>query len=380
LLLNVRSSVVVALLFCIASAVLSMFLDALTVVAVTVTVGIGYYEVYHRIASGKLYGVAHDTTVDEGVHPRHRETLEEFRAFLRSLMMHAAVGTAIGGVMTQVGEPQNLLIAAQAEWTFGEFFREVAPVSLPVAVAGLLTCWLVDRQRWFGYGTPLPESVRSVLDDYSRELAAKSSVRDWQVLIVQAAVAIVLVLALAFHLAAAGLIGLVVIVLATSFTGITEEHRIGKAFEAALPFTALLVVFLAIVAVIHEQHLFEPLIRPVLALEGRAQAGMLYLTTGALSAISDNVFVATVYITEIKGRAAQGSHFAVAIRGAGRGRQHGHQHPEHRDAERSGRVPVSADLDAGPVDPARIPAHGVDGAAVFRCDDVNRARALVWLK
>ena len=92
----------------------------------------------------------------------------------------------------------------------------------------------------------------------------------------QAAVAIVLVLALAFHLAAAGLIGLVVIVLATSFTGITEEHRIGKAFEAALPFTALLVVFLAIVAVIHEQHLFEPLIRPVLALAGRAQAGMLY--------------------------------------------------------------------------------------------------------
>jgi NhaB family Na+:H+ antiporter len=54
------------------------------------------------------------------------------------------------------------------------------------------------------------------------------------------------------------------------------------------------------VAVIHDQHLFEPLIRNVLEREGRLQASMLYLATGALSAISDNVFVATIYITEIK--------------------------------------------------------------------------------
>ena len=56
------------------------------------------------------------------------------------------------------------------------------------------------------------------------------------------------------------MIGLMVIILATTFTGITEEHRIGKAFEAALPFTALLVVFFVIVAAIHDQHLFEPVI------------------------------------------------------------------------------------------------------------------------
>ena len=47
-----------------------------------------------------------------------------------------------------------------------------------------------------------------------------------------------------------------IIVLLTAFNGVTEEHQIGKAFEEALPFTALLVVFFAIVAVIHEQHLF----------------------------------------------------------------------------------------------------------------------------
>ena len=119
--------------------------------------------------------------------------------------------------------------------------------------------------------------------------------------------AILLVLALAFHVAEVGLIGLMVIILATSFTGVTEEHRIGKAFEAALPFTALLVVFFVIVAQIHDQHLFEPMIQRVLAMEGTAQASMLYLAAGVLSSISDNVFVASVYITEIKAALLQGA-------------------------------------------------------------------------
>jgi NhaB family Na+:H+ antiporter len=115
------------------------------------------------------------------------------------------------------------------------------------------------------------------------------------------------VLALAFHVAEVGLIGLMVIILATAFTGITEEHRIGKAFEAALPFTALLVVFFVVVAVIHDQHLFEPVIDEVLSFEGRMQAAMLYLATGVLSMISDNVFVATVYITDIKAAFLRGA-------------------------------------------------------------------------
>ena len=53
---------------------------------------------------------------------KNHETLEKFRSFLRSLMMHAGVGTALGGVMTMVGEPQNLIIAEQAKWNFIEFF------------------------------------------------------------------------------------------------------------------------------------------------------------------------------------------------------------------------------------------------------------------
>jgi NhaB family Na+:H+ antiporter len=307
LLLRVRSSSVLSLVICVVAAVLSAFLDALTVVAVVVTVGLGFYDVYHRAASGKRHDDEHDASHDEGVPELHAGTLEQFRAFLRGLMMHAAVGTAIGGVTTQVGEPQNLLIARQAEWEFGRFFLEVAPVSLPVAFAGFATCWLIDRFRLFGFGAALPDGVRTVLQAHHDERASRASPRDRQTLIVQGVVAAILVLALAFHVAEVGLIGLTVIVLATAFTGVIDEHRIGRAFEAAMPFTALLVVFFIIVAQIHDQHLFEPVIREVLALEGRAQAAMLYIATGVLSAISDNVFVATIYITEIKAAFLQGA-------------------------------------------------------------------------
>ena len=119
-------------------------------------------------------------------------------------------------------------------------------------------------------------------------------------MIVQFIVAIILVLGLAFHWAAVGLIGLMVIILLTAYNGIIDEHRIGHAFEEALPFTALLVVFFAIVAVIHEQHLFSPVIAWVLAEDPSVQPAMFFLANGVLSAISDNVFVATVYINEIK--------------------------------------------------------------------------------
>ena len=74
----------------------------------------------------------HDPSNDDEVHELHREDLEQFRAFLRSLVMHAAVGTALGGVTTLVGEPQNLLIATTAGWDFREFFVRMLPVSAPV--------------------------------------------------------------------------------------------------------------------------------------------------------------------------------------------------------------------------------------------------------
>jgi NhaB family Na+:H+ antiporter len=307
ILLGTRSHLALSLLICATSAVLSAFLDALTVLAVLITAGMSFYQVFHRFASGKHYEAEHDFAADEHVHELHRSDLDAFRAFLRGLMMHASVGTALGGVMTQVGEPQNLLIAKHAGWEFGEFFVRVAPVSVPVLAIGLVTCVLLEHFRWFGYGSALPTSVRQVLSDYAKEQEQRRTPRDVAILVVQAVTAVLLVIALGFHLAEVGIIGLMVIVLASAFTGVTEEVRIAKAFETALPFTALLVVFFAVVAVLRDQHLFEPVVAAVLELEGRAQTAMFYLANAALSAISDNVFVATIYITEVKASLLEGA-------------------------------------------------------------------------
>lgn len=306
LLLKVRSNLWLALLFCVVSALLAAFLDALTVLAVIITVATGFYEVYHKVASGKAQHDAHDSSADEHVGELHRSDLDAFRAVLRGLLMHAGAGTVIGGVMTPVGQPQNVLVAEQAGWNFAEFFLQVAPVALPVFVVGILTCLTVERLQWCGYGTRLPDSVRGVLEDYDRQQDAKRTKREVAIIVVQAITALILVVALAFHLAAVGLIGLLVIVLATAFTGITEEQRLGKAFEAALPFTALIVVFFVIVAQLHDQHAFEPVVGWALHQSGPMRAAIFYLASGLLSSVSDNVFVATIYITEVKAALLEG--------------------------------------------------------------------------
>ena len=298
---KVRSKILLSVLFSIVAAVLSAFLDALTVTAVIITVSAGFYGVYHRVASGKhFHHEDHDQSTDVEVIELHREDLERFRAFLRSLVMHAIVGTALGGVMTMVGEPQNLLIAEVADWEFVEFFLRMLPVTAPVLVFGLLTCVLLESAKVFGYGARLPENVRTVLLDYDKHESETRSMREKAVIGVQALVAVFLVLALGFHWAPVGIIGLSVIVLSTAFIGVTEEHQLGHAFEEALPFTALLVVFFAIVAVIHDLHLFQPIIDWVLVQDLATQPAIFFLANGILSAISDNVFVATVYIGEVK--------------------------------------------------------------------------------
>jgi NhaB family Na+:H+ antiporter len=301
ILIKVRSKVLLSLLFSFVAAFLSAFLDALTVTAVVITVAAGFYGVYHRIASGKhLHHADHDASSDDQIVELHREDLDRFRAFLRSLVMHGAVGTALGGVMTLVGEPQNLLIASRAGWEFMEFFYRMLPVSLPVLIAGLFTCFVLEQFRLFGYGARLPDAVHAVLEDFAKAASQARSRRQTAAIVMQGAVAVFLVVALGNQWAHVGMIGLAVIVLATAFTGVTEEHRLGHAFQEAMPFTALLVVFFAVVAVIADQGLFQPVVDRVLELPPGEQPAVFFLANGALSAISDNVFVATVYINEIK--------------------------------------------------------------------------------
>ncbi|WP_139956379.1 sodium/proton antiporter NhaB [Flavicella sediminum] len=294
---KIKSKIVLSLLFVFLSAVLSAFLDALTVTAVLISVAVGFYGVYHKIHSS-----AEDYNKD-GVLDKDDlsgENLEQFRSFLRSLIMHGVVGTALGGVCTLVGEPQNLLIGERLGWDFIEFFVQMAPITIPVLVCGLLTTVILEATGTFGFGAKRPAIVNQILEAYTAEEDAKRTDKEKYALRVQGLAAVLLIAGLALHIAPVGFIGLALIIFQTAFIGIIDEHALGHAFEEALPFTGLLVVFFVVVAMIHDQHLFSPIIDWALHQSPESQPGLFYLANGALSAISDNVFVATVYIGEVQ--------------------------------------------------------------------------------
>jgi NhaB family Na+:H+ antiporter len=92
----------------------------------------------------------------------------------------------------------------------------------------------------------------------------------------------------------------------TALTGQTKEHDLGVAFTNAMPFAVLIVVFFAILGVAHEQHLITPLADWVFTLSGKSQFLALYFTNGTLSLVSDNVFIATVFINEVESAYAGG--------------------------------------------------------------------------
>lgn len=294
---KIKSKIVLSLLFVFLSAVLSAFLDALTVTAVLISVAVGFYGVYHKIhSSSKDYD-------KDGILDREElsgETLEQFRSFLRSLIMHGVIGTALGGVCTLVGEPQNLLIGERLGWDFVEFFLQMAPITIPVLIGGLVTTVILETTGWFGFGAKLPKIAANIIESYTIEEDKNRSDKEKYALLVQGVSALLLIAGLALHIAPVGLIGLALIIVQTAFMGIIEEHSLGHAFEEALPFTGLIVVFFVIVAMIHDQHLFSPIIDWALQQDPASQPGLFYIANGFLSAISDNVFVATVYIGEVQ--------------------------------------------------------------------------------
>ena len=318
ILLKIENKIALSLMFSIAAAFLSAFLDALTVTAVLISVFVALYGVYEKVHSSAGVDYNENETFDRK--EMGGDSLEEFRAFLRSLVMHGAVGTALGGVMTLVGEPQNLLIGEKMGWNFFEFAENMGHITVPTLIAGLLVVIAVEFTKTFGYGAKLQPHVRGILKGYIEEQDKKRSPKENYALIIQAICAVLLILGLAFHIMEVGLIGLMLLVIVTAFTGIIEESRIGHAFEESLPFVSLLVIFFVIVGMIHDQHLFTPVVQWVLALPQDEQPKAFFLANGILSAISDNVFVATVYINEVKAAfdagSISGEHFdtlAVAI-------------------------------------------------------------------
>jgi NhaB family Na+:H+ antiporter len=163
LLVNVKNKRTLSLLFLISAAVLSAFLDALTVTAVLIAVAVGFYALYQETNLNPEYFRVEANDISSSA-----ETAQ-FQAFLRDLLMHGAVGTALGGVSTIVGEPQNLLIGSIAGWDFIEFFMRMLPISLPVFIFGLGTCYLIEKFKICGYGAELSDDIRSIIENYGLE-------------------------------------------------------------------------------------------------------------------------------------------------------------------------------------------------------------------
>jgi len=284
LFLAIRRKYILSLVFCLICASLSAFLDALTLVAIAIAVCFNFYAIYHRVES----------------HRGNEEEMEEFRGFLRNLIMHGTVGTIIGGTMTLVGEPQNIMIGTKMGWQFTEFIAHCSIVSVPAAIAGVVVCFSLEFFKCPGFQYQMPERARElILKDYNKKIREMTE-HNFYVYAVQIIVFLMLVLALAFHVAEVGLIGIGLIVIVTAFTGLNKEHDIGVAFTNAMPFAVLIVVFFAILGVVHEQHLVAPLAEWVFTFSGKSQLLALYFTNGTLSFVSDNVFVATVFINEVE--------------------------------------------------------------------------------
>lgn len=290
----VRHKTLLSFLFCLISGSLSAFLDALTLMAIVIAACFNFYAMYHRVVSSL---------------PESEESiaeLNEFKGFLRNIVMHGAVGTVLGGTMTMVGEPQNLLIATKLGWSFGDFFFNCAVISIPVAITGLITCVLLETVKFPGFGYQLPEKAYNIIVKDYNERFARLSRQAMYTYILQAVVAVLLFLALAFHVAEIGLIGISLIIIMSSFKGLTKEHDFAEAFNNSMPFVCLLIVFFAILAVVSDQNLLTPLIRWVFVFSGKAQLQALYLVNGTLSLISDNVFVASIFIKEVEHAFMQG--------------------------------------------------------------------------
>jgi NhaB family Na+:H+ antiporter len=203
---------------------------------------------------------------------------------------------------------------------FIDFFLKMAPITIPVLIAGVITTAVLETTKSFGFGQKMPAVARTIIQAWMEKRDEERTDKEKYALVVQAVSAVLLIIGLALHIAPVGFIGLGLIVVQTAFIGITDEHSIGKAFEEALPFTGLLVVFFVIVAMIHDQHLFAPIIGWALEQDASSQPAIFYLANGFLSMISDNVFVATVYINEVSNAYDAGTinkeqyeHLAIAI-------------------------------------------------------------------
>ncbi len=216
--------------------------------------------------------------------------------------------------MTLVGEPQNLLIGNTVGWDFGEFFVRMSPVSLPVLVVGLATCAAaraasVVRLRRRACRRPCAPCSRTTTraeDEQphtARSCGSASPGRGRGVLVA----------ALALHCRGRGPRRTRV---DRDRDGVHGRHG-GTSDRACVPAMRCRSRRCSSCSSPSSPSSTSrtcsvPSSRPCSRCRAELQPAMFYLANGVLSAISDNVFVATVYISEVA-RGARVRHGSIAL-------------------------------------------------------------------
>lgn len=317
ILLRVKSKRNLAVAFSVSAAVCSAFLDALTVVAIMVTISSGFLQTYLDVTSVELQ--KHKPQFVEDIKERleHHADVVQFKSFLVSIVIHAAVGTMLGGIWTKIGEPQNLLIANLMGWDFIQFLVRMIWVSAPVAIVGFCLSFLLELGGpsinmllkklgksigkdigQFCYGVEMPEDVRRVLTENRHKEQTNRTDDERKMVRVELFFLVIFLIGLITHIFPVWITGAIVFACLGLFKGLKTDHKIHEALEDSTPFVVLLIAFFALVGMIHAQHLFQPVTDVVLSYTGVDRLYAYYLATGALSVVSDNVFVAMVYITD----------------------------------------------------------------------------------
>lgn len=287
ILMRIKSRTILSVSILTLSALLSAFLDALTVVVIMVSVANGLFSTYMK------YIKNNEKNKDNS------SNLKSLRKFLRDILMTSAIGTAIGGVSTIVGEPQNYIIAKIVEWDFITFAYRMRFVSISCFISSIIICIIVNKLKIFGYGFILNKEVKRVIKKREEEIEKNMKLFEKISFFSQGLSIILFITLIAYGFAEIGVISIAIIGIITSFTGITDEKKIGEAFTESLPFAILIILFFAVISMVESLELFKPIIHWAFTFSNKIQLLAFYIANSILSMVSDNVFVAGIYINEV---------------------------------------------------------------------------------
>ena len=168
-------------------------MDALTVTAVLISVTLGFYKIFEKNFKENRIS---ELEFDQG------------KAFLRDIIMHGAVGTALGGVCTIVGRTSKFINCYQSKLGFyGVLLENGSSNNASIVFWPIKLCLNREVKNFLvmALNYHILEELKLLI--MLRKLEQKRTPLQKLHLIIEAVLGICLIFALAFHVAQVGIIG-----------------------------------------------------------------------------------------------------------------------------------------------------------------------------